>query len=90
MDGQGKKVVTTLVVAIVVLLLMVLLRPLFVGTVYQAGEPYTITANNGDEITVTPDSTISHTQADKIYSIVIFLTALIALVVLLLEIAGKI
>jgi len=90
MGAQSKKVVYELMGAFVVILLLVVLRPLFVGQVASAGSPYTITLTNGSTQTITPSSTLSTSQADTVYSIVIFLVALIALIVILLTVAGKI
>ena len=95
MEGQAKKVVYELVAAFVVILLLVVLRPLFVGQVATAGTPYNISVTNSAtgataQQTITPSSTISTTQTDLIYSVVIFLVALIALIVILLTVAGKI
>lgn len=90
MGEQSKKVVYELLGAFIVIMLLVLLRPLFVGQVASAGSPYTVTLTNGSSVTITPDSTLSASQTDKIYSIVIFLVAIIALIVILLTVAGKI
>jgi hypothetical protein len=90
MEGQTKKVVYELLIAFVVILLMLVLRPLFIGQVASAGSPYEITLNNGTTETITPTSTLGADQADMIYSVVVFLVALIALVVILLTVAGKI
>lgn len=90
MGNQSKKVIYELLGAFVVILLLVVLRPLFVGQVAQAGVPYTYTLQNGSVISVTPSTTLSATQTDTIYSVVIFIVALIALVAILLTIAGKI
>jgi hypothetical protein len=89
MGSQSKKVVYELVTAFVVILLLIVMRPLFVGQVGNAQSPYTITLTNGSTQTITPSSTISTTQTDTIYSVVIFLVALIALIVILLTVAGK-
>lgn len=95
MEGQGKKVVYELVIAFVVILLLVVLRPLFMGQVATASTPYNITVTDSStglttQQTITPSATLSTAQTDTIYSVVIFLVALIALVVLILTIAGKI
>ena len=90
MGNQGKKVVYELMIAFVVILLLVVLRPLFVGQVASAGSPYTITLMNGSTQTIQPSSTISTSQTDTVYSVVIFLVALISLIVILLTVAGKI
>ena len=90
MEGQGKKVVYELLTAFVVILLLVVMRPLFVGQVASAAAPYTYTLTNGTSYTVTPSATLSTSQTDAVYSIVIFLVALIALIVILLTVAGKI
>jgi hypothetical protein len=90
MGSQSQKVVYEIMGAFVVILLLLVLRPLFVGQVASAGSPYTITLQNGTTQTITPSSTISATQTDQVYSIVIFLVALIALIVILLTVAGKI
>ena len=89
MGGQSKKVVYELLAAFVVILLLVVLRPLFVGQVASAGSPYTITLMNGSSQVITPSATISTTQTDTVYSVVIFIVALIALIVILLTVAGK-
>lgn len=93
MAGQGKKVVYELLITFVVILLLVVMRPLFMGQVQGASMPYTITYQNGTSTstsTITPDATISVAQANTIYSVVIFLVALIGLIVILLSVAGKI
>jgi hypothetical protein len=90
MGGQSKKVVYELIGAFVVILLLIMLRPLFVGQVAQAASPYSYTLTNGSTYTVTPSTTVSVSQTDTIYSVVIFLVALIALIVILLTVAGKI
>jgi hypothetical protein len=89
MGGQMKKIITEIVIAFVVIMLLVVLRPLFIGQVYEASQPYNITASNGAVQTVTPSATLSYTQTDTVYSIVIFLVALVALIVILLTAAGK-
>lgn len=91
--NQGNKIVTELMLAFVAILLLVVLRPLFIGQVAQAGEPYTISFQNatGTETqTITPDATVSVAQANTIYSVVVFLVALVALIVILMTVAGKI
>lgn len=90
MGAQSKKVVYELIGAFVVILLLIMLRPLFVGQVAQAAAPYSYTLTNGSTYVVTPSTTVSVTQTDTIYSVVIFLVALIALIVILLTVAGKI
>lgn len=90
MGEQGRKVVYELMTAFVVILLLIVMRPLFVGQVGNAQSPYTITLTNGSTETITPSSTISTSQTDVVYSVVIFLVAIIALIVILLTIAGKI
>jgi hypothetical protein len=90
MGNQSKKVVITLISAFVLIMILMLMRPLFVGQVASAGSPYTITLQNGSTQTITPSSNLSATQTDTIYSIVMFIVALIALVVIILEVAGKI
>lgn len=90
MGEQSKKVVYELLAAFVVIMLLVVLRPLFVGQVASAGSPYTITLTNGTSQIITPSTVISTTQTDTIYSVVIFFVALIALIVILLTVAGKI
>lgn len=89
MGGQGKKVVYELIIAVVVILLLVVLRPMFIGQVYQAGQPYSITNSTGSSVTVTPSSTLSYAQTDTIYSIVIFIVALSALIVIVMTVLGK-
>jgi hypothetical protein len=90
MGAQSQKVVYELLGAFIVIMLLILLRPMFVGQVAQAGAPYTYTLTNGSSYEVTPSSSLSTSQTDNIYSIVIFLVALIALIVILLTVAGKI
>ena len=90
MGEQSKRVIYELLGAFVVIMLLVLLRPMFVGQVAQSAAPYTYTLANGTSYTVTPSTSLSTTQTDNIYSIVIFLVALIALIVILLTVAGKI
>ena len=90
MGEHSKKVVYELIAAFVVIMLLVVLRPLFVGQVASAGSSYDITLTNGTVQTITPSATMSTTQTDTIYSVVIFLVALIALIVILLTVAGKI
>ena len=91
MGSQSKKVVYELMGAFVVILLLIILRPLFVGQVVTAGSPYNVTNSaTGAVTTITPSATISATQTDTIYSVVIFLVAIIALIVILLTVAGKI
>lgn len=90
MGTQSKKVVYELLGAFVVIMLLVVLRPLFVGQVAEAGSPYNITSSEGVKTLITPSSTISTSQTDTVYSVVIFLVALIALIVILLTVAGKI
>ena len=91
MGAQSKKVVYELMGAFVVILLLIILRPLFVGQVVTAGSAYNVTNSaTGAVTTITPSATISATQTDTIYSVVIFLVAIIALIVILLTVAGKI
>lgn len=89
MGGQSKKVIVELIGAFVVIMLLILFRPMFVGQVADAGSPYTITLQNGTDMTITPSATLSATSTDRIYSIVIFIVAIIALIVILLTVAGK-
>jgi len=90
LQGNTKIVVYEILGAFVLILLLVVFRPLFVGQVAQAGQPYTVQVNATGTQTVTPSATLSTSQVDTIYSIVIFIVALVALIVILLTVAGKI
>jgi hypothetical protein len=91
-EGKAKTVMYEIIGAFVVILLLVVLRPLFIGQVAGASEPYTVTWTNatGTETSViTPSTTLSVTTADTLYTVAIFLVVLVSLIVISLSMFGK-
>lgn len=93
LGGHSKVIMYEILGAFLLIVLLLFLRPLFVGQVASAGSPYTITVQNGTttyEKTITPSGSVTDAQADKLYSLIIFVVILVALFVILLTMMGKI